>query len=231
MFPRRDETFVDERSLTAPPVEPAPTATSRTRTGGRLLRELGETALIAVLIYTAVRALILPYEVEGASMSPNLHNSDRLLVSRQSYLHVDVESVFGFLPWVDGSEDHDIYPFGKPERGDVIVFTPPVSPASEQPYVKRVIGLPGDSVTFQDGRVFVDGVVLDETYISGAITFCADRVNCDLGPVPEGYVFVLGDNREHSLDSRAFGFVPVDSVIGQAVFTNWPLDDFGPVSR
>ncbi len=203
-----------------------------TRRGGRFVRELVETALIAVLIYVAIRSLILPYEVEGASMNPNLHNSDRLLVSRQSYLHVDVIGVFGFLPWVDGSGSHDVYPFGQPERGDVIVFEPPVTPASNQPYVKRIIGLPGERISFDNGYVYVDGVKLDETYIDGAITVCDDQAACDLAevPVPDGMVYVLGDNRRRSEDSRTFGFVDVDSIIGQAVFTNWPIDDFGPVS-
>lgn len=221
---------MEKDALEGPQAQPTPAIEKTGRSGGRLLRELAETATIAVLIYAAVRALILPYEVEGASMSPNLHNSDRLLVSRQSYLHVDVDAVFGFLPWVDGSDSQVLYPFGKPERGDVIVFSPPVSPASDQPYVKRIIGLPGEEVSFREGNVYVDGVLLDETYISGAITDCDDGANCSLGPIPDGHVFVLGDNRLHSQDSRTFGFVDVESIIGQAVFTNWPLDDFGPVS-
>ena len=162
MDDQTDQTAQLSPSPNAPEEEP--------RRGGRLVRELVETALIAALIYVAIRALILPYEVEGASMSPNLHGSDRLLVSRQSYLHVDVNGVFGFLPWVDGSGSHEIYPFGQPERGDVIVFHPPVTPASNQPYVKRIVGLPGERVTFEGGYVYVDGVKLDETYIDGAIT-------------------------------------------------------------
>lgn len=215
--------------------QPSPTSNSADETpsrGGRLIRELVETALIAAIIYVAIRALILPYEVEGASMSPNLHSSDRLLVSRQSYLHVDVNGVFDFLPWVDGSRSHEIYPFGQPERGDVIVFQPPVTPASNQPYIKRIVGLPGEHVTFEGGSVYVDGIKLDETYIDGAITSCDHQAACDLAgaAVPDGMVFVLGDNRQNSADSREFGFVDVDSIIGQAIFTNWPIDDFGPVS-
>jgi signal peptidase I len=202
------------------------------RLGRRIVRDLVETVLIAALIYVAIRSLVLPYEVEGASMNPNLHDSDRLLVSRQSYAHVDMNGVFGFLPWVDGSSSHDVYPFGQPERGDVIVFKPPVNPASSKPYVKRIIGLPGERITFERGYVYVDGVKLNETYIDGAITSCDDQAACDLAgvPVPDGMVFVLGDNRQHSTDSRSFGFVDVDSIIGEAIFTNWPIDDFGPIS-
>ncbi len=222
---------MDERTLDAGVERPAAVPQQSGRTGGRLLRELVETVLVAVLIYTVVRTLILPYEVEGASMSPNLLSSDRLLVSRQAYLHVDVDSFFGFLPWVDGSENHVIYPFGEPARGDVIVFDPPVTPASEQPYVKRIVGLPGEQVTFQEGNVLIDGVILDEPYIAGSITYCDPGDACDIGVIPEGFVFVLGDNRQYSKDSRDFAFVAIDSIIGQAVFTNWPLDDFGPVSN
>jgi signal peptidase I len=222
----------DQTDQTAQLGSSAKSADEAPRRGGRLVRELVETALIAALIYVAVRALILPYEVEGASMSPNLHNSDRLLVSRQSYLHVDVNGVFGFLPWVDGSGSHEIYPFGQPERGDVIVFHPPVTPASNQPYIKRIIGLPGERVTFEGGYVYVDGVKLDEAYIDGASTSCDHQAACDLAgvAVPDGMVFVLGDNRLNSADSREFGVVDIDSIIGKAVFTNWPIDDFGPVS-
>ncbi len=225
MDDQTDQTAQPNPSIPTPPEE-AP------RRGGRFVRELFETALIAVLIYVAIRALILPYEVEGASMNPNLHNSERLLVSRQSYLHVDVNGVFGFLPWVDGSSSNVVYPFGQPERGDVIVFYPPVEPASNKPYIKRIIGLPGERITFDGGYVYVDDVKLDETYIDGAITACDHQAACDLAgvAVPEGMVFVLGDNRQHSEDSRTFGFVDVDSIIGQAIFTNWPIDDFGPVS-
>lgn len=222
---------MDSQATPRPPAAPAtdaPDAPAR-RAGGRIVRELVETALLALLIYAGVRTLLLPYEVEGASMSPNLHSDDRLLVSRQSYLHFNVDDLFGFLPGVDGDGSHVVYPFGHPDRGDVIVFTPPVTPISDKPYVKRVIGLPGESITLGDGYVFVDGNRLDESYVDGPITSCDDDQNCDLGPVPDSHVFVLGDNREHSTDSRDFGFVDVDRVIGQAVFTNWPLDDLGPV--
>jgi signal peptidase I len=218
----------DSTPAAAADASAAPALTDKSRrTGGRMVRELIETALLALVIYAGVRLFILPYEVEGASMNPNLQNDERLLVSRQAYFHVDVDDVFGFLPFVDGNGHHVIYPFGKPARGDVIVFNPPTE--SDKPYVKRIIGLPGDRITFSGGYVFLNGERLDESYVDGSITLCSESPNCDLGVIPEGYVFVLGDNRLHSSDSRFFGLVDVDDIIGQAVFANWPLDAIGPV--
>ena len=192
----------------------------------RLVREVVETVLLAVVIYFGVRMVMLPYEVEGASMSPNLHDHDRLLVNRMAYTHYDANDLWNALPWEDRDGEHVVYPFGEPERGDIIVFNPPT--ASSKPYVKRVIGLPGETIGFHDGYVSVDGERLDEAYIDGPITDCRGERYCQV-TVPEGHVYVLGDNRDNSADSRRFGPVDVDAIIGQAVFTNWPLDAVGPV--
>jgi signal peptidase I len=192
------------------------------------VREVVETLLLAAVIYFGVRIVILPYEVQGASMSPNLVNHERLLVNRQAYAHYDANELWNVLPWEDREGEHVVYPFGKPERGDIVVFHPPNG--SDEPYVKRVIGLPGETVTFHDGYVYIDGERLDEAYLDGPITACSGpRYRYCEVEVPEGHVFVLGDNRGNSEDSRAFGVVDVDAIIGQAVFTNWPLDDIGPV--
>ena len=192
----------------------------------RLVREVVETVLLAVVIYLGVRMVMLPYEVEGASMSPNLHDHDRLLVNRMAYAHYDANDLWNILPWEDRDGEHVVYPFGEPERGDIIVFTPPT--ASNKPYVKRVIGLPGETIGFRDGYVYVDGERLDEAYLGGPITDCRAERYCEV-TVPEGYVYVLGDNRDNSADSRRFGPVDVDAIIGQAFFTNWPFDAIGPV--
>jgi signal peptidase I len=97
---------------------------------------------------------------------------------------------------------------------------------SEKPYIKRVIGLPGETITIADGFVYIDGVKLDEPYIDGAITECS-RSRCDPVVVPEGQVYVLGDNRRNSSDSRIFGPIPVNNIIGKAWVTYWPFSDLG----
>ena len=193
----------------------------------RALREVLQTLILAVGMYVAVQFFVLPYQVDGASMDPGLHNGDRLLVNRNAYAHFDANDLLNLIPGVEREGQDRIYPFHAPERGDIVVFDPPRT--SDKPFIKRVIGLPGERIVFRRGHVYIDGQLLDEHYIDGANTACRGSENCNLGPIPDGYVFVLGDNRQHSQDSRAFGLVAVDRIIGQAFFVNWPLGDVGPL--
>ena len=197
----------------------------RERTAKRTAREVIETLLAALAIYVGVQLVAPPYAVEGASMDPNLRNGERLLVNRPVYLHFDLNDLLNLLPGDDRDGEWVIYPFHAPERGDIVVFHPPGSDDGK-PYIKRVIGLPGDRVDFEDGYVTINGERLEESYLSGPITDCDGRRHCRL-TVPEGTVYVLGDNRDNSADSRVFGPVSVDRIVGKAWFANWPLDAFG----
>jgi len=189
--------------------EPAPTAKNQ---AGRAIREVVETLLLAALIFFLVRLVVLNFRVDGESMLPNLDDGQMLLVNRNAYEFVDIG-------------DNRYYPFDPPERGDVIVFDPPTG--SDKPYIKRIIGLPGEEVTFGDGHVFVDGELLPEDYIKDRTTCRPARSdNCDV-IVPEGNVYVLGDHRSNSSDSRVFGPVPVGNIVGKAWFSYWPADDVG----
>jgi signal peptidase I len=143
-------------------------------------------------------------------MLPNLDNGQMLLVNRNAYQHLD----FG---------GNRYYPFDPPERGDVVVFDPPEN--SDKPYIKRIIGLPGEEITFGQGYVFVDGVELPEDYIQDR-TRCNREDRCDV-VVPEDHVFVLGDHRSNSSDSRVFGVVPVENIVGKAWLSYWPPNDIG----
>jgi signal peptidase I len=109
------------------------------------------------------------------------------------------------------------YRLGDFQRGDVIVFHYPRNP--EEDYIKRVIGLPGDDVMISDGQVVVNGQVLDEPYIASPPQYNNSWM------VPEGQVFVLGDNRNQSSDSHSWGYVPAENVVGKALVIYWPLDD------
>ncbi len=190
------------------------------------LREIVETALIAILIFVGVRALVLNFRVDGSSMLPSLVNGEMLLVNRNAYDSFDLYTLVDWLPGVEHADAKDFTPFPGPHRGDVIVFNPPVT--SDKPYIKRVIGLPGDTVEIKDGSVFVNGIQLDETYLHGDTTDCQPRA-CDPVVVPEGEIFVLGDNRAHSSDSRYFGTVKISEIVGKAWITYWPIGHIGSV--
>src|SRR3954466_7065992 len=177
---------------------------------GRAVREIIETLLLAALIFFLVRLVVLNFRVDGASMLPNLDNEEMLLVNRNAYQHVDLNG-------------NRYYPFDPPERGDVIVFDPPTN--SDKPYIKRIIGLPGDEITFGDGRVIINGHPLEEDYITER-TRCGRTDTCDV-VVPPDTVYVLGDNRGNSQDSRVFGTVPVGNIIGKAWLSYWPPEDLG----
>lgn len=192
----------------------------------RGMSEFARTVLLAALVFVGARLFVLPYEVEGASMTPNLHDRERVLVNRSVYYHFDLNRVLDLIPGVDVSGQRVIYPFHSPRRGDIVVLNPPVKNPT-QPYIKRVIGLPGETVSFRNGYVYIDGKRLDEPYINGPITNCDVARGCHDGLVPAGYVFVLGDNRDNSADSRTFGFVKIDEIVGKAWFANWPLDRIG----
>lgn len=198
----------------------------------RLVRSLPrmvlETVLLVLVLYVALRVFLIPYQVDGASMSPDLRDGERVFVHRLAYTDLDVDALWNVLPWEHRSGHDEIFIPAPPERGDIVVVQPPV--ASTEPYIKRVIGLPGERVTFREGLVFIDGMALTEPYIEGAITSCMYGPWCSL-TVPEDAVFVLGDNRQDSTDSRSFGTIAYDHIIGQAVFSNWPLEKIGPVEH
>ena len=201
-------------------------ATSSSTSARRAVREVVETILLALVIFVAVRALVLNFKVDGRSMMPNLINHEMLLVNRNVYFHFDLNELRNVLPGDDTDEEDIVYPLHPPERGDIIVFNPPLNVPSDKPYIKRVIGLAGDTVVIRDGSVFVNDIELEEPYIASGITDCESGRECGPVDVPEGEVFVLGDNRGDSSDSRVFGPVPIDNVIGKAWITYWPLSEF-----
>ena len=166
----------------------------------RFLREVLETVLPALLIALLINVFVgQATRVEGQSMEPSLHTDQRLVVEKVSYR------------------------FHGPQRFDVVVLRLPSQ--GEELLIKRVIGLPGETVEFKNGRVYINGEQLDEPFTvdetrpgrNGTVT------------VPPLHVYVLGDNRDRSNDSRSFGPVPIDNVVGRAWLSYWPLEDVGLV--
>jgi signal peptidase I len=199
----------------------------------RVGRELVETLLLAVIIFFAVKAVVQNFRVEGSSMMPSLTNNQYLLVNKAIYYRVDTHELHKFLPFIPDSNG-DSHLFRAPRRGDVIVFKFPLDTTRD--FIKRVIGVPGDTVAIHDGKVFINGDPLTEPYEEAA-------PNYTYGPktVPPGQYFVLGDNRNNSYDSHAWhqqctaqqecDFVPEGNIIGQAWVTYWPFGELGLVNN
>jgi signal peptidase I len=170
-----------------------------------LITEILDTIILIGAIYALVNLASVRFIVEGPSMQPNFYTRQVLVVSRVNYL------------------------FGLPQRGDIIVFNPPNQPPDEPPYIKRVIGMPGDTVAIRDTQVYVNDKKLNEPYINEPCTEGRCRDNSwELGP---NQYFVMGDNRNHSSDSRAFGPITLDHVIGEALIRYWPPPAWGIVSQ
>jgi len=192
------------------------------------LWEIVETLALALFIFVAVRSVVLNFRVDGLSMEPNLDSGEMLLVNRQVYFHFDANHILNVLPFVDRSAKHIVYPFHPPQRGDIVVLHPPVDQG--RPYIKRVIGFPRDHLAIHDGAVYINGERLDEPYLNGIATSWPGTLGSHEIVVPDGSVFVMGDNRNNSTDSRVFGPVRIDKIIGKAWISYWPADDMDILS-
>jgi signal peptidase I len=194
------------------------------RRARRIGLELVQTLVLAFLIFFAVRTMAQNFKVEGSSMEPGLHDGQYLLVNKAIYFKINLKQLSKYLPFIHPGDHPERFLFRSPQRGDVVVFRFPQDPTRD--FIKRVIAVPGDTVKVVSGTVYVNGVVLDEPYISAKPDYnYAEQV------VPNGGYFVLGDNRNNSYDSHVWNFVPEDNIIGQAMITYWPLSDFGGVGN
>lgn len=182
------------------------------------LVEVLDVVILAVAMFLCVRFVAHNYVVEGGSMLPTFHQSDLVIVNRLAYREFD-------LSWIPGVDDDAWRPFGSPQPGDVVVFEYSADP-NQRDFIKRVIAVPGQTVEVVNGVVIVDGAPLDEPYIS-------EPPNYTLPPttVTPGKLFVLGDNRNNSLDSHVFGLVDQSTVIGRADFRYWPAERWGLVDH
>lgn len=188
--------------------------------------ELIQTVLLTLLIFVGVRSVVQNFRVEGASMAPNLSTNQYLLINKASYLRIDGTPLENIIQAPrQGSLE---YLFGGPERGDVVVFRPPTAP--DKDFIKRVIGLPGDTVLIRTGQVFVNGKLLEEPYLRFRASYNYPASGQPLR-VPDGQYFVLGDNRPNSSDSHLGWTVPADNLVGKAWVSFWPLTTFGPLPQ
>lgn len=196
-----------------PETEPAhvPEAALHKQAWKQVLREILETVGLAIVLFLVINIISARVRVEGFSMLPTLNNGEYVLISRLSYK------------------------LGDYHRGDIIVFRPPMYPDAPlwqqlfgfpgfndkyEDYIKRIIGLPGETVRIDNGAVYINNTSLIEPYIAAPPDYSNEW------KVPEGQLFVLGDNRNNSADSHAWGFLPEQNVIGKALVVYWPFADF-----
>jgi signal peptidase I len=166
----------------------------------KILREVGITILIAIAVFVCLRLTVQSYTVVMSSMEPNFQQGECIMVNKVCY--------------------HS----SGPQRGQVIIFDPPFD--SPHPFIKRVVGLPGETVEIKDEKVFIDGIPLAEEYIMAPPNYTMPATE-----IPENEYFVLGDNRNNSTDSHNGWTVPRDNIIGKAWFTYWPPSKLGVVKH
>ncbi len=167
----------------------------------KILREVGITVLIAVAVFALLQLTIQSYTVVMSSMEPNFQDGECIMVNKVCYRS------------------------SSPQRGEVIIFDPPFD--SPHPFIKRVIGLPGEIMEIQDGQVSINGTPLEEDeYIAAQPNYTMSSTQ-----VPENEYFVLGDNRNNSNDSHNGWTVPRDNIIGKAWFIYWPPGKLGVVKH
>jgi signal peptidase I len=184
-----------------PESEPAPTRKRGTRQVIEWMVLIGAALLLALLIKAFLfQAFYIPSE----SMVPTLNKNDRVLVNKLSY------------------KFHDVH------RGDIVVFkAPPGQEDNIKDLVKRVIGLPGDTIEFRNGAVWINGKQLDEGYLpDGTVTTQSCGVDAQV-TVPAKHYWMMGDNRTASKDSRCFGAIPDGDIVGRVFFKMWPLNKIG----
>lgn len=167
-----------------------------------MLRQIIETITLTLLMILVVRIAVQNFHIQGPSMEPTLHDQEFIIVDKASYL------------------------LSAPTRGDIIVFEYPLD--TRQNYVKRIVAVPGDIISVVNQKVTVNGVTLHENYVNKNDPYnpFPSFTNRIVGP--DDY-FVMGDNRGDSSDSRQWGFVPRQDIIGRVAFVYWPVgvDNFG----
>lgn len=168
------------------------------------IKELLSIVIIAFVLAMVLRTFVIEGRIiPSESMLPTIQVKDRVMVNKF------------------------IYRFKEPERGDIVVFAPPEALNTDQDYIKRVIGLPGDSVEMKNGKVYINDRPLKEPYL-------AEALNYEFGPVevPEGCLMVLGDNRNHSFDSHYWNaWLTRDRLKGKAFLTYWPYNHIKLLER
>lgn len=178
---------------------PAPTEQPRQKS---FVRDTLEIVFLALVLYVVIQYAVQTVHVLGSSMYPTLHDNDLLVASKISYkLH-------------------------NPQRGDIIVFKPPDEASRD--FIKRIIALPGEHLRIVNSVIYINGQVLHESYLPEKWTYNNNwPATGEAMVIPPGEYFVMGDNRNHSSDSRTFGPIALEAILGKAEVRIWPLNQTG----
>lgn len=203
---------MSEPEFTTPkPSEPRVDASSAAASLGRGLWEVVQILVMAVLMVILIRNFFHNYRIEGISMEPNFHDRQFLIVNRYAYcpgIHVEI-------PVANVSLFDRVWCVRTPKRGDVVIFEYPRDPSRD--FIKRVIGLPNETVEVRAGQVYVDGVLVPEPFGPNPGSYNAPPLT--VGP---DEVYVMGDNRNNSSDSHLWGPLKLEHIIGKALVSYWP---------
>jgi signal peptidase I len=181
-----------------------------------VFREYAEAAAIAVILALFIRTFVVQaFKIPSGSMEPTLLVGDHILVNK---------FIYGIkIPYLRKT----VIPISQPDRDDVVVFIYPVD--KKKDFIKRVIGLPGDQIEIIDRNIYINGKLYDDNYgyyrgKGQNATPAMSKARSGPVTVPDNHLFVMGDNRDHSYDSRYWGFVPLESVKGKAfiIYWSWP---------
>ena len=184
-------------------------------------KEYIEAVIIAVAVFFILQVSVQNFKVEGSSLEPTLQNGEYLLVNKLVYLRVDMQRFSGLIPFWQVKEEKSYFLVHPPRPGDIVVFRYPLDP--DRDFVKRVVAVPGQTVEIRRGVFYVDGKRLEGEYAS------TGQPSEQMGPRllgPNEY-FVVGDNRLFSSDSRDWGPVPLENIIGKAWVVYWPFSKLG----
>ncbi|MDD2225340.1 MAG: signal peptidase I [Candidatus Shapirobacteria bacterium] len=180
---------------------------------GGFILDFIQSIVLALAVFVLLYLFVAqPNEVKGSSMLPNFVDKEFLLTEKISYY------------------------LGDPQRGDVVIFKAPSSEpcaADECEYIKRIIGIPGDRVMVKEGQVYLNGKLLDQTFLPGGVITVEGQYSQEgiENVVPEDEYLCFGDNRQHSRDGREFGPIKKELIVGKAFFKYWPVSSIGLVPK
>ena len=184
-----------------------------------IVKELLQTILLALFLFLCLRLTIQPTLVLYPSMMPTLVENQRVIINKAAYSRIAQKNL-AYIPVLhELVHTTQAYLFGHPQRGDIIVFHSPPNP--ERDFIKRIVGMPGETIEIHRGKIIIDDKLVNEPYVMHTSTDSLPPTK-----IPPDSFFVMGDNRSRSEDSRIWGTVPLESIVGKLWLRYWPLNLF-----